>query len=143
VPQSVCKALATTPRAKLTDLTIDGCTVDCKTLKNLLNAYRFTLRCLVLRNLTITDGDFTYAFLSKFGTDFGLTRLVLDQLYNTAGKCFQVYHQSKLVGVVVGSHTYEGAVVHEYQCNDCLNLQRSLLRVDSANWSDGIQGRNL
>ena len=31
VPQFVCKALATLPRAKVTDLTIDGCTVDYKT----------------------------------------------------------------------------------------------------------------
>lgn len=138
VPQSVCKALATTPRAKLTDLTIDGCTVDCKALKSLLNAHRSTLSCLLLRNLTITNGNFTYTFLSKLGTDFKLTRLVLDQLYNTAGKCFQVYHPSKLVGVVAGSYSYKGAMVHDYQCNDCHDLQRSLLRVDSASMTGQI-----
>lgn len=132
VPQFVCKTLANLPRVKLTDLTIDGCTVDCKTLKNLLNAHRQTLCCLVLRNLTITDGNFTYAFLSKLGTDFGLTRLVLDQLYNTAGKCFTIQHPSKLNSFAVGSYGTENFLLHEHQCNDCHNLQRYLLRQDMA-----------
>ena len=141
VPQSVCKALATHPRVKLTDLSIDGCTVDFKTLKNLLNAHRHTLRCLVLRNLTITNGNFTYAFLSQLGTDFGLTRLVLDQLYNVAGKCFTIQHPSKLNSFAVGRYGTENLLLHEYQCNDCHNLQRYLLREDMASMTGhaGIQ----
>lgn len=141
VPQFMCKALATLPRVKLTDLTIDGCTVDCKTLKNLLNAHRHTLRCLVLRNLTITDGDFTYAFLSKLGTDFGLNRLVLDQLYNTDGKCFTVQHPSKLNSFVVGNYGTENFLLHEHQCNDCHKFQGYLLREDMASMTGhaGVQ----
>jgi hypothetical protein len=141
VTQFVCKALATSPRAKLTDLTIDGCTVGCKTLTSLLSVHRLSLCCLVLRNLTITDGDFTYAFLSKLGTDFGLTRLVLDQLCTTSGECFQVYHPSKLFRVTRGSYWYESAEVLEYQCNDCHNLQRCVLRQNSASMAGhaGVQ----
>jgi hypothetical protein len=141
VPQSVCKALATLPRVKLTDLSIDGCTVDFKSLQNVLNAHRHTLRCLVLRNLTITNGNFTYAFLSKLGTDFGLTRLVLDQLYSMAGKCFTVQHPSKLNSFAVGRYGTENLLLHEYQCNGCHNLQRYLLREDMASMTGhaGVQ----
>ena len=141
VPQFVCKALASLPRAKLTDLTIDGCTVDCKTLMNLLNAHRHTLRCLVLCSLTITDCNFTYAFLSKLGTDFGITRLVLDQLYNTAGKCFTIQHPSKLNSFAVGNYGTENFLLHENQCNDCHNFQRYLLRETMASMTGhaGVQ----
>ncbi|GAB7336273.1 hypothetical protein MBLNU13_g09028t2 [Cladosporium sp. NU13] len=141
VPRFVCKALATLSRAKLADLTIDGCTVDCKTLKNLLNAHRQTLRWLVLRHLTITDGNFTYAFLSILGTDFGLTRLVLGQLHNTAGRCFTVQHPSKLNGFAVGNYGTENMLLHENQCNDCHDLQRYLLREDMASMTGhaGVQ----
>ena len=141
VPQFICKALVTLPCVKLTDLTIDGCTVDCKTLKNLLNAHRQTLRCLVLRDLTITDGDFTYAFLSKLGTDFGLTRLVLDQLYNTTGKRFTIQHPFKLNSFAVGNYGTENFLLNEHQCNDCHNFQRYLLREDMASMTGhaGVQ----
>jgi hypothetical protein len=137
VPQVICKALATSPRAKLTDLFIDGCTIDCKTLQNLLYAHRSTLRYLVLRNLSVTNGDLTYAMLSKLGTDFGLTRLVLDRLNDTAGGCFRIYHQSKLFRTFTRLR-FENAVVHEFQCNDCHNLQRALLRGKSASMTGHV-----
>jgi hypothetical protein len=140
VSQAVCEALAAAPRAKLTDLTLDGCIISKKTLQDLLNAHRQTLRYLCISNVTVTEGSFTYTFLNTL-KDFGLTRLVLDHIVNNRGKHFRVYKEARLRGIRMGSHRYEGVQVHEYDCGKCEKLQRYLLREESASMTGhaGVQ----
>lgn len=81
VPQALCHALSMAPRTQLGDLTIDGCTMSSKVLISFLKAHSKTLRYLVLRDIRCTDGAFANKLFTALSSGFGLTRLIIDSLY--------------------------------------------------------------